>query len=145
MDEDFESLPPENEKPTPLVRPEVPKNAGTEPTDPATATAKLISSVERDQIINLFNQMGYAPEEVPERVKALEDRMKKPMANFTQGQARDIIKNMQRTIDDKKAIEQASSVPKTKTSEEMVAELQAKNTRPDVMGAISFEDTVEIE
>lgn len=98
MDEDFQSLPPEVEKPTPAARPIPPKTAGEEPKAPATANAKLITMTERDIIYNLFNRMGYAPEEVPARMKALEERIGKTLAEFTQGEARDTIKKMEAHI-----------------------------------------------
>jgi len=98
MDEDFQSLPAEVEKPTPSARPTPPPTAGKEPAAPATANAKLISSIERDIIVNLFNRMGYAPEEVSARIKALEDRMGKSLPEFTQGEARDTIKKMEAHI-----------------------------------------------
>lgn len=110
MDEDFQSLPAEVEKPTPSARPTPPATAGKEPAAPATANAKLISSIERDIIVNLFNRMGYAPEEVPARIKALEDRMGKTLAEFTQGEARDTIKKMEAHIA-KQDAETAATVP----------------------------------
>jgi hypothetical protein len=93
------------------ARPAAPANAGTAPTAPATAAAKLISSVERDIIVNNFHRLGYSPEEVPERIKILETKMKKSLAEFTQGEARDTIKKMEANILDLQKKEQAPPPP----------------------------------
>lgn len=99
MDEDWNQAPPEVEKPLPAPRAKTPDNAGQTPTQPGTANAKLISSVERDQIINNYARLGYDPEQTQERVKALETRMGKTLAEFTQGEARDTIKKMESQIE----------------------------------------------
>jgi hypothetical protein len=125
MDEDWDQAPYEAEKNLPAPRQPSPANAGQQPTKPAAATAELITQTEVDQITNNFIRLGYTPEELPERIKNLEGRMKKTLAEFTAGEARDILKKME-------------------------SDIQKKKNEPtpgptDVMGATSFEDTVDIE
>lgn len=98
MDEDWNQSPAEPEKPLPPTRPAAPANAGQSPAAPATAAAKLISSVEHDLIVNNFMRLGYTPDQIPERLKVLEDKMGKPIEEFTQGEARDTIKKMEAQI-----------------------------------------------
>jgi len=99
MDEDWNQAPPETEKLPPAPRTEkAPANAGTTPTNPGTAAAKLISTDEHKVIMDLFGRLGYTPEQIPERVKALEERIGHPIAEFTQGEARDTIKQMEARI-----------------------------------------------
>ena len=118
MDEDWNQAPPEPvEKPLPAPREKAPANAGQTPTQPGTATAKLISSVERDQIVNNFHRLGYTPEEVQERVKALELRLGKTFAEFTQGEARDTIKKMEAQIEKLAAQQPAETVQPEPTPE----------------------------
>jgi hypothetical protein len=95
IDEDFNSAPPEIEKPLPAPRPQAPRTAGEQPNKPATANATLISTQEHQRILELYGQLGYTQEEVPERIKALETRFGKTIAEFTQGEARDTIKKME--------------------------------------------------
>jgi hypothetical protein len=130
MDEDWDQAPYEAEKNLPAPRTPAPANAGKQPTKPAAATAELISSVQRDMIVNNFYRLGYAPEEVPERIANLEKRMGKTLPEFTKGEAGDTIKKMEAEIE-KRANETAKG--------------PANDTPPDVNGATSFEDTVEIE
>lgn len=125
MDEDWDQAPYEVEKNLPAPRQQSPANAGQQPAKPAAATAELITQTEVDQITNNFIRLGYTPEELPERIKNLEGRMKKTLAEFTAGEARDILKKME-------------------------SDIQKKKNEPapgptDVMGATIFEDTVDIE
>lgn len=98
MDEDWDQAPYETEKNLPAPRTPAPADAGTQPTKPAAATAKLISKADVDIINNNFIRLGYTPEQVPDRIAGLEKRMGKTLAEFTEGEARDTIKKMESQI-----------------------------------------------
>lgn len=108
MDEDWDQAPYEAEKNLPAPRQPAPAGAGTKPTKPAAATAELITQTDVDQITNNFHRLGYTPEEVPARVAELEKRMGKTLAEFTAGEARDIIKRMEDKIAKQAAEAQAA-------------------------------------
>lgn len=164
MDEDFQSLPPEDtkktlpEKPVPGARPTPPAEAGKPPVAPATANATLITPEEAQEIKGLFAFLGYSSAEIPERVKALETRYGKTLAEFTQGEARDTIKKMQAQVHKKQEERTGFSAGEQQDHLSAVAERQRKENeaaekaaidrvafeQQEVLGATSFDDTVEI-
>lgn len=75
MDEDFESIPSEADKPKPTTRPPAPDTAGEKPQGQAIANAQLIAPEQKAKIIELYGLLGYTPEQIPERIKALEERI----------------------------------------------------------------------
>lgn len=74
------------------------QTAGQVPAAPAAATATIISSEQQVKIYDLYEQLGYSKEQIPERLKSLEERYWKTFAEFTEGEVRDIIKKMEAQV-----------------------------------------------
>ena len=62
-----------------------------------------MSPEQRQEIFDIYKLLGYTAEQLPERVSALEDRMQKKLANFTEWEARDTIKKMRESLEKKQA------------------------------------------
>jgi hypothetical protein len=152
MDEDFESLPPEPQKQTPP--PKYPQftterapSTGAIPTAPASAApvarpdTALITKEQNDAILGLFLEMGYAEEQVPERVLALETKTNKTLAEFTATEAADTIKRMRAAVESKKRLEADKETP----GEQQDRLASNAEQHPVVMGATSFEDSTSID
>lgn len=93
--------------PTPAVPAQAPKLII--PTGSALNTT-LASTVQKEQIKSIFLSLGYAPEEVPDRLNALATRLELPSFDqITAGQAIETIEKMKAQLT-KKQSEQTSIV-----------------------------------